>query len=90
MYTVLSISSSTTKIFEQKIRKEVGTAEFMILPEENSGEQYIPELEFNNVSGISYHIPVVNAYGYSEIEEEMIPIAFTGMSVKDYRTIYGL
>jgi len=90
MYTVLSLSNSTTKIFEQKVKKEVGNAEMMILPKENSGEQYLPELDFKNVEGIEYQIPLISSFGYSEIADEMVPIAFTGMSEVDYDTIYGL
>ncbi|MHB8130752.1 MAG: ABC transporter permease [Mobilitalea sp.] len=90
MYTVLSLSNSTTKIFGQKIKKEVGNAEMMILPKENSGEQYIPELDFEKVEGLEYQISLISTFGYSEIADEMVPIAFTGMTEVDYDTIYGL
>jgi putative ABC transport system permease protein len=90
MYAVLSISTQTTRIFEQKIRKEAGNAQLMIIPAENSGEQYIPELDFDSVEGMEYHIPLVAAYGYSKLKDEMTPVLFTGMSSEDYDTNYGL
>lgn len=90
MYTILSLSSQTTKIFEQKIRKEAGNAQLMVLPKENSGEQTITELDFTRIDNLEYHIPLISAYGYSKIEETDIPVIFTGMSSEDYDTIYGL
>ncbi|HKL98555.1 MAG TPA: FtsX-like permease family protein [Mobilitalea sp.] len=90
MYTVLSLSSSITKIFEHKIKKEVGNAKFMLLPNEDSGEQYIPELDFTGIEGIEYGISLVSAYGYSEIDNDKVPIAFTGMIAEDYKNVYGL
>lgn len=90
MYAVLSMSSSTQKIFEHKIRKETGSAEYILLPEETSEKPYLPELDFIEVKEKEYAIPLVLAYGYSEIEDDKIPIAFTGISVNDYKTVYGL
>ncbi len=90
MYSVLSLSNSTTKILEQKVKKEVGSAELMLLPKENSGEQYISELDIEKLEGITYGIPLVAAFGYSEIKDDMVPISFTGMTAKDYDTIYDL
>jgi len=90
LYTVMSLSSQVTSIFEQKVKKEVGNAQLMILPEENSGEQYLTELDFENLQGMDYQIPLINAYGYSKIDEDMLPVVFSGMSIEDYRTIYGL
>ncbi|HWT75722.1 MAG TPA: ABC transporter permease, partial [Mobilitalea sp.] len=90
MYTVLSLTNQTTDIFRQKIKKEVGNAQLMLLPKENSGEQYIDEMNFNQQKGMEYEIPLITAYGYSEINEDKQPVIFTGMSSEDFRTIYGL
>ncbi len=90
MYSVLSLSNSTSDIFEQKIKKEIGNVELMILPKENSGDQYISELNFNNLEGMEYQIPQITAYGYSEIKDEMVPIIFNGTSDANYDTVYGL
>lgn len=90
MYSILSVSASTAGIFGQKLKKDVGNSELMILPEENSGEQFIPEMDFRNIGGIDYHIPLINAYGYTEIDEEATPVMFTGMSEENYERIYGL
>lgn len=90
IYSILSLSVSATKIFEQKVRKEVGNAELMILPKENSGEQYISDIDFSKIEGMAYHIPLISAYGYSGINDETVPIAFTGMSDQNYKSIYGL
>ncbi|HKL79086.1 MAG TPA: FtsX-like permease family protein [Mobilitalea sp.] len=90
MYTVLSLSSSTTRIFEHKVRKEVGSAKFMLLPSEDSGEQYIPELDFAGIEGMEYGVSLVSVYGYSEIEKDKVPIVFTGMTAEDYKKVYGL
>lgn len=90
MYAILSLSSQTTRIFEQKIRKEVGNTQTMIIPTENSGEVYIPELNFDKMSGIEYHIPFVSAYGYADIKDDMKTVMLSGMSEQDYETIYGL
>lgn len=90
MYTILSLSTQTTRIFEQKIKKEVGRAQFMMLPAENSGEQYIPELDLGMIQGIEYQAPLVTAYGYSKLNDEITPVIFTGMSAKDYDTNYDL
>ncbi len=90
IYSILSLSVSTTKIFEQIMKKEIGNAELMILPKENSGEQYVKELDLSKVSGIEYHIPMISAYGYYRYDEESFPVVLTGMSEKDFSTIYGI
>lgn len=90
MYTVLSMSSSTKRIFEHKVKKEFGNAEFMLLPDDTSGKQYISKLDFNEVDQLEYALPLVSAYGYSKIDDTMVPIDFTGITAVDYETIYGL
>jgi hypothetical protein len=84
------LSASTQDIFKQKLRKEIGSAQFMILPGEKSGKQYIDETDFVGREGIGYAVPLISAYGYSKFEDENVPVAFTGMSAKDYDTVYGL
>jgi putative ABC transport system permease protein len=90
MYTILSLSNSTTEMIEHKVRKEVGNAELMIVPKEESDTQFIKKLDFNGTSGMEYQIPLISAYGYTKMDEDMIPVAFTGMSEQDYDRIYGL
>jgi putative ABC transport system permease protein len=90
LYTVLSMSSTVTKIFEQKIKKEVGNSELILRPDENAGEQYLKELSFDKIKGIAYHIPVINAYGFTKINDEAIPVSFTGMDYKAYQSIFPL
>ncbi len=88
MYTVMSMSASITKIFEQKIKKEVGNSEFMLLPKENSGDIYIPARKLEDQSNLAYQIPLVLAYGYTDMREDKIPVVLNGMSYQDYNTVY--
>ncbi len=90
LYTVLSLSNTVTKIFEQKIRKEVGNAELLLLPEETDAQPYLNELSFDAIRGIDYHIPVTYAYGYTKMNEESISVSFTGMTYEDYIRIFPL
>lgn len=89
IYTVLSLSDSTQKIFENKVKKEVGSANYMITPKENSGLKYVPETDFSGINGVEYSVPLVTAVGYSKIDGDMVPITLTGMNYKDYQTVYN-
>lgn len=94
MYTILSLSSSTTSLFESQIRKEVGSASYMVIPNEASGLQYLKKQDFSEISGLMYNIPVISAYGYTgqmdvtEYEQKKLPVAFTGMTAENYDTVY--
>ncbi len=90
LYAVLSMTATITNVFDQKIRKEVGNTQFILTPKETSSDHYLTDLDFDSLDGLSYHIPVLTSYGYSELDGEAVPVIFTGMDFADYQTIYPM
>lgn len=88
MYSVLSLSNRVTKLFEFQIRKEVGNASIMVMPDQDSGMQYLEEQNFTGLSELEYSVPLISAFGYTELSGEKLPVAFTGMTTEDYDKVY--
>jgi len=92
MYTILALSTTITDYYTANATKTVGQTDIFLSANEKASS---PLISMNSIKitketedKLAYVIPLLQGYGYYDLDSIANPMRITGMQLKDFSTIF--